>query len=81
MPAVELDKQGRSRESLAELYNWRYKKLGNLPHVSTSPEYLTANPGFSFDFQVGWTTAPSPMSTLFCLDVLRGSQFQVISLR
>ena len=59
VPAIELDKQGRSRASLAELYNWRYKKLGNLPHVLTSPEYLTSNPGFSFDFQVS-TTALLP---------------------
>jgi len=38
--------------SLCELYNWRYKKLGNLPHVCFWPEYRFANPGFTYDFQL-----------------------------
>jgi len=52
VPAIELDRQGRSRASIANLYNWRYKKLGNLPHVLQSTEYLTSNAGFAFDFQL-----------------------------
>ena len=32
-PHVELDAQGRARPGIAELYNWRYKRLGNLPSV------------------------------------------------
>ena len=38
--------------SLCNLYNWRYKKLGNLQHVHSWPEYCTANPGFFYDFQL-----------------------------
>ena len=37
---------------MCNLYNWRYKKLGNLQHVHNWPEYCTANPGFFFDFQL-----------------------------
>ena len=38
--------------SLCNLYNWRYKRLGNLPHVSIYPEYRFANAGFFYDFQL-----------------------------
>jgi intron-binding protein aquarius len=27
VPAVQLNKQGRARASIAKLYNWRYKDL------------------------------------------------------
>merc|ERR1712032_277754 len=37
---------------ICSLYNWRYKSLGNLPHVLNSPDYRTANAGFSFDYQL-----------------------------
>ncbi|EDO34933.1 predicted protein [Nematostella vectensis] len=52
VPTVQLDAQGRARPSLCNLYNWRYKTLGNLPHVLTWPEYGVENPGFHFDFQL-----------------------------
>lgn len=52
VPTVDLDAQGRARPSMCNLYNWRYKKLGNLQHVHIWPEYRTANPGFFFDFQL-----------------------------
>ncbi|XP_049959812.1 RNA helicase aquarius [Schistocerca serialis cubense] len=52
VPTVDLDGQGRARPSICNLYNWRYKKLGNLAHVETWPEYRVANPGFWFDFQL-----------------------------
>ncbi|XP_062502366.1 RNA helicase aquarius-like [Corticium candelabrum] len=52
VPTVDLDAQGRSRASLCSLYSWRYKNLGNLPHVYRWPEYLMANPGFFYDFQL-----------------------------
>lgn len=29
--------QGRARPSLAQLYNWRYRQLGNLPNVLSDP--------------------------------------------
>jgi len=47
-----LDAQGRARPSLAKLYNWRYKALGDLPHVASQPEFLHANAGFRYDFQL-----------------------------
>ncbi|NP_956758.2 RNA helicase aquarius [Danio rerio] len=52
VPTVDLDAQGRARASLCNLYNWRYKQLGNLPHVQLQPEFRTPNPGFTFDFQL-----------------------------
>merc|ERR1712223_1025279 len=52
VPTVDLDAQGRARPSICSLYNWRYKSLGNLPHVLNSPDYKTANAGFSFDYQL-----------------------------
>ncbi|XP_023248394.1 intron-binding protein aquarius-like [Copidosoma floridanum] len=52
VPTVDLDGQGRARPSICNLYNWRYKKLGNLQHVEDSPEYLIANAGFLYDFQL-----------------------------
>lgn len=52
VPTVDLDGQGRARPSICNLYNWRYKKLGNLHHVEDSPEYKIANAGFLYDFQL-----------------------------
>jgi len=50
VPAVTLDRQGRSRAEIAALYSWRYQhgqsKLDNLAHVLSRPEFLSANPGF-----------------------------------
>jgi intron-binding protein aquarius len=51
VPTIDLDQQGRARPTIADLYNWRYKELGNLLTVQTSPEYLAANAGFGYDFQ------------------------------
>ena len=51
VPTVTLDQQGRARQSIAEIYAWRYPNLTNLPHVTTAPEYQTANAGFKYDFQ------------------------------
>ena len=33
VPHTELSAQGRARPQIADLYNWRYRALGNLPHV------------------------------------------------
>ncbi|XP_022090524.1 intron-binding protein aquarius-like [Acanthaster planci] len=52
VPTVDLDAQGRAKPSIATLYNWRYKKLGNLPHVHLMREFHMTNPGFQFDFQL-----------------------------
>ncbi|BDA47113.1 probable NFX1-type zinc finger-containing protein 1 at C-terminar half [Coccomyxa sp. Obi] len=50
-PYVQLNAQGRARPSLAKLYNWRYKDLGDLPNVLSGPEFLRANAGFAYDYQ------------------------------
>jgi intron-binding protein aquarius len=51
VPTINLDQQGRARPSIASLYSWRYQNLGNLPLVSTSPEFQIANAGFKYDYQ------------------------------
>jgi intron-binding protein aquarius len=52
IPYIELNAQGRARPSLAKLYNWRYRDLGDLPNVKENPVYKTANPGFSYEYQL-----------------------------
>ncbi|CAI4223582.1 unnamed protein product [Auanema sp. JU1783] len=52
VPHVQLDCQGRARSDIAMLYSWRYKNLGNLPHVEKMPFFQKANPGFGFSFQL-----------------------------
>lgn len=37
--------QGRARPTLAKLYNWRYRALGDLPNVQEQPAFRAANPG------------------------------------
>ena len=51
VPTVTLDQQGRARPSIAELFKWRYEKLGNLPAVETNEEFQVANAGFKYDYQ------------------------------
>ena len=51
VPHVELNAQGRARPSLAKLYNWRYRSLGDLPHVQSRPKFKQANPGFAHECQ------------------------------
>ncbi|CAG8959382.1 hypothetical protein HYFRA_00001280 [Hymenoscyphus fraxineus] len=51
VPTINLDQQGRARPSIAALYSWRYQNLGNLPLVSSLPEFQAANAGFKFDYQ------------------------------
>lgn len=51
VPTINLDRQGRARPSIAELYKWRYSKLDNLPSVLTEPEFLHSNAGFKYDYQ------------------------------
>ncbi|XGW03315.1 hypothetical protein V3C99_014927 [Haemonchus contortus] len=52
VPNVQLDRQGRARAEIAALYSWRYKNLGNLPHVEALPQFQTANAGFAFNYQL-----------------------------
>lgn len=51
VPILQLDKQGRARPSIADLYNWRYQDLQNLPKVIEGP-YTKANTGFAYDYQM-----------------------------
>ncbi|RUP52306.1 LOW QUALITY PROTEIN: AAA domain-containing protein [Jimgerdemannia flammicorona] len=43
---------GRARSSIAKLYTWRYKKLGDLAIISQLDEYQKANAGFIYDYQL-----------------------------
>jgi intron-binding protein aquarius len=52
VPTIDLDMQGRARSPIAELYNWRYKKLGNLPNTLHEPAFKAANAGFVHDYQL-----------------------------
>nr|WJH19508.1 RNA helicase aquarius [Euglena gracilis] len=51
VPTIQLNAQGRMRTSLADLYRWRYKDLGDLPHVQTDPAFHVANAGFTYEYQ------------------------------
>ncbi|KAK4517155.1 uncharacterized protein ATC70_000486 [Mucor velutinosus] len=51
VPTLQLDQQGRARPCIADLYNWRYHDLQNLPKVTEGP-YTKANAGFAFDYQM-----------------------------
>jgi len=50
-PYTELNAQGRARPTLAGLYNWRYRDLGNLPNVTSTEMFKRANPGMRYDYQ------------------------------
>jgi len=52
VPYIELNAQGRARPQIANLYNWRYKALGDMAHVSTRPAFVAANAGFAHEFQL-----------------------------
>ncbi|KAK7598066.1 hypothetical protein V9T40_006301 [Parthenolecanium corni] len=52
VPTIDLDCQGRARSSICNLYNWRYKSLGNLSHIENLTEYQLANAGFTFEYQL-----------------------------
>ncbi|XP_059437820.1 uncharacterized protein LOC132170745 [Corylus avellana] len=68
IPYIELNAQGRARPSIAKLYNWRYRDLGDLPYVKEEAIFHRANAGFSYDYQLidvpdyqgKGETAPSP---------------------
>jgi intron-binding protein aquarius len=60
VPLLQLNMQGRSRPTLASLWNWRYKHLGNLPSVIPRQDggredgdirFSLANPGLLHEFQ------------------------------
>jgi intron-binding protein aquarius len=52
VPHISLDAQGRSRPSIAELYKWRYPSLTNLPFTATHPDFVRANAGFRYEYQL-----------------------------
>ncbi|XP_008795569.2 RNA helicase aquarius [Phoenix dactylifera] len=52
VPYIELNAQGRARPSIAKLYNWRYRDLGDLPYVRDEAIFHKANAGFSYEYQL-----------------------------
>ncbi|KAM3685941.1 hypothetical protein ACJW31_11G157800 [Castanea mollissima] len=52
IPNIELNAQGRARPSIAKLYNWRYRDLGDLPYVKEDAVFHRANAGFSYEYQL-----------------------------
>jgi intron-binding protein aquarius len=52
VPYIELNQQGRARPTIAELYNWRYRSLGDMEHVKQRTEFRCGNGGFAFDYQM-----------------------------
>ncbi|XP_050234237.1 uncharacterized protein LOC126682560 [Mercurialis annua] len=52
IPYIELNAQGRARPSIAKLYNWRYRDLGDLPFVKDAAIFHRANAGFSYEYQL-----------------------------
>ncbi|CAJ0632961.1 435_t:CDS:2, partial [Entrophospora sp. SA101] len=49
---VKKFQKGRSRPSIAQLYNWKYTNLGNLSVVTDQKEYQLANAGLIYDYQL-----------------------------
>lgn len=49
---ITLDRQGRARPKIADLYRMRYPTLQDLPKVQESEEYLSSNTGLSHTFQL-----------------------------
>ena len=68
VPYIQLDKQGRARPELMQLYAWRYNNLGNLGHVLSEDRFKLANPGFVHtkqlinveDFEGSGESTPTP---------------------
>jgi intron-binding protein aquarius len=52
MPYIQLNAQGRMRSSLAQLWNWNYSGLGNLPVVNQNAAYQYGNVGFAHEYQL-----------------------------
>lgn len=51
VPTIDLNLQGRARPSIACLYNWRYRDLGDLQAVLQGSEYIKSNPALTYDYQ------------------------------
>jgi intron-binding protein aquarius len=49
-PIIQLDKQGRARPELCDLYRWRYDSLGDLDNGSTASQPV--NPGLAHAYQM-----------------------------
>jgi len=52
MPYIQLNAQGRMRGTIANLWNWNYENLGNLPTIAQNPAYKFGNVGFAHEYQV-----------------------------
>ncbi|KAF2076270.1 hypothetical protein CYY_002448 [Polysphondylium violaceum] len=65
IPHITLDRQGRSRPSISQLFTWRYKGLEDLEIVKTKPEFQLSNLGFAYEYQLidvddGQESEPAP---------------------
>lgn len=49
---VQLDRQGRSRRSIADLFRWRYPQLVDLDFIRQRSSFSRANPGFLYTSQL-----------------------------
>lgn len=49
---VHLDRQGRSRRSIADLFRWRYPQLVDMDFIRQDTSFAQANPGFLYTAQV-----------------------------
>ncbi|KAJ3096445.1 hypothetical protein HDU96_000766 [Phlyctochytrium bullatum] len=51
VPSITLDRQGRCRKDLCDLFRWRYKTLEDLADGRIHDSFAKSNPGFAFDYQ------------------------------
>lgn len=51
VPIIHLDSQGRTKNTIAELFSWAYGGLANLPNIEEQSEFLYSNSGFLYDYQ------------------------------
>lgn len=53
VPYIELiNAQGRARPTIAKLYSWWYRELGDLSYVREEAMFQKANTGFSYEYQL-----------------------------
>ena len=69
---VQLDAQGRMRESLKSIFSWKYSfEIHDLPIIAQEKRFSLANPGFLYTYQLinmdeymgDGETSPNPQTT------------------
>ncbi|KAE8691123.1 hypothetical protein F3Y22_tig00110893pilonHSYRG01277 [Hibiscus syriacus] len=69
IPYIELNAQGKARPSITQLYNRRYRDLGDLPSVKEEAIFHRANAGFSYDYQLMYLTTIGERFQFFFYDM------------